>query len=223
MELLVAMTVFSIVMMAVYTAFNTGAQVWRRGERDMQMFRDARVVLTVMSKELRCAFPEAGHLFYGEDDRSGEKDTDRIEFFTVRPPFEPGQGVEPRILKVAYYLDPARGGHGYVLKREEQIVLGRIPAEAEMAGEKGAKERVKIKMEKAWECVIASRATSLDFQYSWGDQWFPLCEKGFGLPASVRIALTLQGEGKRPEARRFETAVYILLGHGEGPRLEEPR
>ncbi|MCK5557449.1 MAG: prepilin-type N-terminal cleavage/methylation domain-containing protein, partial [Candidatus Hydrogenedentes bacterium] len=214
-EILVAMTIFSVVMTAVYAGFNTGVKVWKRGERDMQAFRDARVMLALMSRELRCAFPEAGHLFYGEDKRSGKRSTDRIEFFTVRPPLQPGKGYVPRILKIAYYVKPARGGRGYVLEREEQIVAGRIPAKKQEADKNERQEQ--IKMERAWRCIIAADVDWLDFQYSWGKEWRPSCRQGFGLPAVVRIALEFQGEGKGAVRRRFDTAVNIPLGPGEEP------
>ena len=175
----------------------------------------------MISKELRCSFPEAGHLFYGEDDRSGDRDNDKIEFFTVRPPLEPERGREARILKVSYYLDQARGGRGYVLKREEQIVTGTIPTEQQMTL-KGKKERL-IKMEDPWRCVLAANVRGLNFEYSWGDEWVPFCEKGFGLPAGVRVALTLKGEDKRAETRRFDTAVRMTLEHGKGPPKEKRR
>lgn len=219
-ELLVAMTLFSVVMTAVYGAFSTGARVWRVGERDMQTFQDARVALMLMSKELRCAFPEAGHLFFGEDDRSGDRDNDRVEFFTVRPPLEPKKDREARILKVSYYVDEARGGRGYVLKREEQIVTGTIPTEKQTAA-RGKRERP-IKMEKPWRCVLATNVDSLDVGYSWGEEYVPVCRKGFGLPEDVRIMLKLRGEDKRSDMRRFETAIHIPLEPGKGPPKEMP-
>lgn len=218
-ELLVAMTLFSVVMAAIYAAFGTGARVWRIGERDVEVFQDARVALMLMSKELRCAFPEAGHLFFGEDDRSGDRDNDKLEFYTVRPPLEPKGGREARILKVSYYVDEARGGRGYVLKREEQIVTGRIPTEKEVKS-RGKRERP-IEMEKAWDCVLASNVDSLNFRYSWGEEWVPMCSKGFGLPAEVGIAIKLRGEGKRSDMRRFETAVHLPLEPGQGPPPKE--
>ena len=218
-ELLVAMTVFSVVMTAVYTAFHTGARVWRYGEENMQMFQDARVALTLVSRELRCAFPEAGHLFYGEDDRSGDKDNDRIEFFAVRPPLQPGKGQEARILRIAYHIDQARGGRGYVLKRQEQIVTGQIPTKQEVA--KLGKKEKRIKMESPWRCVLATNVDSLDFRYMWKRDWVPYCKRGFGLPAVIEVALTLRGADKRSDTTQFVTAVRIPLGHGEGPPREE--
>jgi len=219
-EILVAMTIFSVVMTAVYAGFSTGARVWRRGEKDMEAFRDVRVTLAMMSKELRCAFPEAGHLFYGEEKRIGRRNADRLEFFTVRQPLEPRRERVPVILKVSYYVDSARGGRGSVLKREEQIVTGRIPAKKEL-GDRRVR-RNQIDMEKAWTCVIAEDVQSLDLEYSWGRRWIQFCEQGYGLPAVVRIKLDLEGEGRRAAPRRFETAVHIPLGPGEGPpRIEE--
>lgn len=217
-ELLVAMTLFSVVMTAVYGAFSTGAQVWRLGERDTQVFQDARVALTLMSKELRCSFAEAGHLFLGEDDRSGDRENDRLEFYTVRPPLEPGEDREARILKVSYYVDEAPGGRGYVLKREEEVVTGSIPTEKETAA-RGKRERP-IEMDKPWRCILAANVDSLDFHYSWGEQWVPVCKKGFGMPGDIRIVLKLRGEGKRSEIRRFDTAVHMPLKPGKGPPKE---
>jgi prepilin-type N-terminal cleavage/methylation domain-containing protein len=214
-EILVAMTIFSVVMTAVYAGFNTGAKVWRRGERDMEAFRDARVTLALMSKELRCAFPEAGHLFSGQEKRIGRRNADRLDFFTVGQPLEPKRERVPMILKVSYYVDSARGGRGHVLKREEQIVTGRIPSKEELRD--GKVRRKQVKMERAWTCVIAEDVQSLDLEYSWGSRWLQSCKQGFGLPAVVRITLDLEDEGRRAAPRRFATAVSIPLGPGEGP------
>ncbi len=209
------MTIFSVVMTAVYAGFSTGARVWRRGEKDMEAFRDARVTLAMMSKELRCAFPEAGHLFYGEDKRIGMRNADRLEFFTVRPPLEPKRARVPVILKVSYYVDSARGGRGNVLKREEQIVKGKIPTKEELRDSRV--RRNQIEMERTWSCVRAEDVQSLDLEYSWGRRWHRFCQQGFGLPAVVRVTLDLEGEGRRAAPRRFATAVSVPLGPGEGP------
>jgi len=218
-EVLVAMTLFSVVMTAVYAAFQTGARVWRHGEENMQMFQDARVALTLLARELRSAFPEAGHLFLGEDDTSGHRHNDRIEFFAVRPPLDPSQGQEARILKISYYVDQARGGRGQVLRRQEQIVTGPIPTQEQFA-KLGKKERL-IKMEKPWRCILATNVDSLDFQYMWKQEWVPFCTQGFGLPEVIEVALTLRGEEKRSDTRRFVTAVRIPVGHGQGPPREQ--
>jgi len=213
------MTIFSVVMTAVYAGFNTGAKVWKRGERDMRAFQAARVALALMSKELRCAFPEAGHLFFGENKKVGRSSGDRIEFFTVRPPLEPGKGEAPMILKVAYYVEGARGGRSRVLKRDEQIVRGPIPAKKEVKAAEA--RRVQIRMDRVWSCVIAENLESLDFQYSWGRRWSKSCKYGFGLPAVVRITLDLGDEEQSAAPKRFATAVSIPLGPGEGPRRGE--
>jgi len=219
-EVLVAMTVFAVVMTAVYAAFQTGARVWRNAEENMQMFQDARVALTLLTRELRCAFPEAGYLFQGVDDRSGDRDNDRIEFFAVRPPLDPSQGQEARIMKISYYIDQARGGRGYVLRRQEQIVTGPIPTQEQFA-KLGKKEKL-IKMEKPWRCILATNVESLDFQYMWKQEWVPFCDQGFGLPEVIEVTLALRGEEKRSDTRRFVTAVRMPVGHGQGPPRERP-
>ncbi len=59
-ELMVAMTVFSMVMLMVFMLFSSSMMVWRKSSQQNQIFENARMAMDLMSRDLQCAYYEAG-------------------------------------------------------------------------------------------------------------------------------------------------------------------
>lgn len=55
LELLIAVTIFSIVAVAIYTSFNIGIHAWRKTEGSYKIRQEARHSLDNMERDLRCA------------------------------------------------------------------------------------------------------------------------------------------------------------------------
>jgi len=55
LELLIAVTIFSIVAVAVYSSFNVGIHAWRKTEGSYKVKQEARHAFDIMGRDLRCA------------------------------------------------------------------------------------------------------------------------------------------------------------------------
>ncbi len=57
-ELLVAVTLLSLIMVAFYTVFKMGTRAYRTGEERVELIQNARIALDMMASQIRQALPE---------------------------------------------------------------------------------------------------------------------------------------------------------------------
>lgn len=94
-EIIVSCAILVILMGALYRIFGAGSSAWQKGEARTRMYQNARIILDLMSREIKSAFISRGdpHLvFKGSEsfltfisashtpDRTGEFDLRRIEY-----------------------------------------------------------------------------------------------------------------------------------------------
>ena len=53
MELLVALSIFSVVVLAIYSTFSVGMTARERGEKASDLYQEARMILDRMATEIR--------------------------------------------------------------------------------------------------------------------------------------------------------------------------
>jgi len=207
-ELIVATTVLTVVMTAVYTAFGSTIRAWRVGESQLHVFQDARTALSVMSHELGCVLGGTEHLFQGGDDE--------FEFFTVTPPMNVDKGEGPRVMWVQYRFN--RTGH--TLVRQEALVTDPLPLAPRGEDEV---DHSRIKMGRKYKFEIARNVRDFAVTYYWippvktkpGEpppQWVPpvtlkRSEEGWGLPQGIRVDLTIQDDTATGKETTFTLAT----------------
>ncbi len=114
-ELIVATTIITIVMTAVYTAFSRTLRVRRMSETGMHAYQDARIALNIMKRELNCVLPGSNYLFQGDDDE--------FEFFAVVPPVNVELGKGPRVMWIQYRFNRSKN----ILERKEAALKKPLP------------------------------------------------------------------------------------------------
>lgn len=192
-ELMVATTILSIVMTAVYMAFGTTLRVWRRGEANLESYQDGRTAMTVFARELGCILGGSEHLFEGKDDE--------LEFFTVSPPMDVKKGEEARVLWVRYHYN--RNEH--TLVRQEAVVDKPLPLQP---ADGTALDKSRVKLGKKHTFDIASKnVLGFELTYYWippverqqdvPPEWIEPIEmtsnrQGWGLPQGLRAVLTVR-------------------------------
>ena len=207
-ELIVATTVLTVVMTAVYTAFGSTIRAWRVGESQLHVYQDARTALSVMSHELGCLLGGTQHLFQGQDDE--------IEFFTVTPPMNVDKGEGPRVMWVQYRFN--RTGH--TLVRQEALVTDPLPLAPRDGDEV---DHSRIKMGRKYKFEIAQNVRDFAVTYYWippikiranepPPQWvapviLQRSEEGWGLPQGIRVDLTIQDDMATGEETTFSLAT----------------
>ncbi len=76
-EVLVVITILSVLSLSVYIVFKSGMDAWSKSEVRLDIFQNARVVLDQMSRELPGTFVGGGATFTGTNN-----DPDTLEFVT---------------------------------------------------------------------------------------------------------------------------------------------
>lgn len=206
-ELIVATTIITIVMTAVYVSFSKTIQIWRRGEAHLQEFQEIRTALSTMEFELARLLEGTNHLVRGTDDE--------IEFFTVSAPMNTKEGEGERVLCVKYRYNRT----GKKLVREESIVKEPLPSPLDSGA---AVDDSRIVLDQTYTFTLASKVRDFKVSYCWiptvdraltdTPQWTePLVleenRRGWGLPQGVQIEVTFDDETAEKGKRTFASHV----------------
>lgn len=185
-ELIVAVSIFAVISVAVYSTFAMGLSIWRRTQKAQVMYQNIRLALDEMARDLQNAVVYFDSSQTTAINFEGEKD--RISFYSLvdgyqtTPPY-------PQLRKISYTL-----GDSGNLQRLEQVHQG-----ADIAPETEE---------------IASQVANLSFFYSYEDngalgyEWRRDWEPNERIPESVRIELELN-TGNKPV---FSKYVFIPTG-----------
>ncbi len=188
-ELLVSLAIFSVISLAVYSAFAAGIRAWRRAQEFSSVYQTARLLLDDMGQELKNAAAIPDTAFAGE--------AHRLSFVTLRQNRSAtGRAPYPRVTRVTYELRRDRASPGYTLFRLE---APDIKSSDSAGGERA---------------LTVGSISRLDFQYThrgsngeilpWKDAW----DARDQLPLGVKITLMV-GE------TRFTKTVFIPHGFQE--------
>jgi len=212
-ELIVASTLMAIVMSAVYVSFDSAIRVWRHGDRSADAYQDARIALSIMSRELHSIVAGTEHLIRGT--------SSSIEFFTISPPMDPEEAETTRVLWVRYQMARTSGERGRTLERTEAVVTGPLPF-----WEPGMPPPMTttVRMARRRSFDIATGLRNLEFGYLW---MLPIEDEneglvfdrdplevaenreGWGLPQGLRIRVTMEDEFSSSGSTPFQTLVVF--------------
>ncbi len=200
-ELIIASTLISLVMAGVCFAFNTSIRTWRRGEADLQAYQDARIALSILSRELECVVSGSEYLFEG--------DHNELEFYALAPPMYVEEDEGPRVLWVRYRTTTDPEANTTILVREEALVESALPI-VRPDDRDHARATPIVERGKRHKFELASDVMDFEIRYIWMPalepemalerqpvpEWIaPVVEDenpaGAGLPQALRIALTV--------------------------------
>jgi prepilin-type N-terminal cleavage/methylation domain-containing protein len=158
-ELLVATTIITIVMTAVYTSFSSSVRVWRMGEQNFPAYQDARTALSIMTHEIQNIVPGSGHLFEGKHNE--------FTCFVIAQPMDVTEGEAARVLWVHYRIRQKRNEAGNELVREEAVVDGPLPLHFPDEGlaEDSGSDKIDLKRKRIF--TIAEGVKDFELRYYW--------------------------------------------------------
>jgi type II secretory pathway component PulJ len=181
-ELLITLSILTVIAGSIHLAFSTAISVWRRGEIDMQVYQDGRLVISGISRELSsCLILESSKdiTFVGAEDN--------LKFVTISSLQDKVVSQGSRLIEVYYYLEH----DGDTLQREERPLIG--------SG--GTNEE--------YSHILAEKVTNLSFGYFDGEAWMDFWQEKEELPQAVKITLGLKPSEK---SVIFRTTVSIPTG-----------
>jgi type II secretion system protein J len=189
LELLVSISIFSIISLAVYSTFAGGIGAWRTAQEFSTTYQTARLLLDDMARELKNAVSITDAEFVG-----GQK---KLSFLTVRQsPYSTGQPDNHQITRVTYELQKDQDSSGDALFRLESPDL----------------EESKEGQEETLLMVGSVTKFALQYTYKngkgevlpWKDSW----NLGDKIPLGVKMTLKI-GETS------FTKTVFIPHGYQE--------
>lgn len=191
-EVMLVMSIFAIVALAVYSTFGAGISVWKRTQDTVRVYQDIRLALDKMTGDLKNTILFAEE--YGEKkfiNFTGMENV--ISFYTMVDVFREIP-VHPRIKKVTYRLDESK----LILERLEQDFAESILEEKELEFDEIAAKISELRFSYCYEDENAEPP------YKWEDTW----DSTQGIPQGVRIKLKLDSE----EDLVFTKYIFLSIG-----------
>ncbi len=192
-ELLIAALIFSIVILSIYSAFQTGILSYRKVDSAFEVYQAARIIFNRMESDLKNSFA------YKTDNSGFQGANTSVDFFSV----------------VDYYKEDKLNTDIYRIKygwAEAEKILKR----ACYRGPDALKENMEQEAEE-----LAPDIEKISFQYAdkpddWQDSW-PI-KKGEDdltqqktLPLAVKIILSLTEKSGKEKATEFTKVVSLPL------------
>ncbi len=184
-ELLVSLSIFSIISLAVYSSFAAGIAAWRKAQEFSSVYQTSRLLLNDIARELKNTVKITGGKFEG-----GARS---LSFVTVQQdPYLSSRSGRHRISKVSYELRRNGTSPGFTLYRRMGADL---------------KKRARAR-------PLVDSIDSLEFQYTYKNSagklqpWSKVWNMTDQIPFGVKIDLSIGGTG-------FSKMVLIPHGYQE--------
>lgn len=186
-ELLISAAIFSIIVLSIYSAFQTGILSYNKLDSSFDLYQTARIVFNKIERDLRNSF------VYRTDDSMFKGQAQQLDFFCRLDSFNSQAEVYPEICRVIYELN------GDVLKRACYKGLDALVEDAsaldiqadELAGQIKA-----LTFEYAFTVKNPSEKC-YDWQKIWPEKNDPDHQEK-SLPLAVRITLVLSETKLKP-------------------------
>ncbi|MCS7008467.1 MAG: prepilin-type N-terminal cleavage/methylation domain-containing protein [Chthoniobacterales bacterium] len=128
-ELLVALTLLSLLVVSLFSIVDGASKLWTKGESKIEATRESRAALEKLVSELRSAYlpTENPHRFFRKE---GEADAARLLFLTYLPVQSQKSGQRGSLCAVGYFLAKGRVSDIGAGSREESWHLYRYLLES---------------------------------------------------------------------------------------------
>jgi general secretion pathway protein J len=215
LELIVAMSIFTIIAAATYSMFDSARSVSTRAEFRAQLFQTARAALQAIEEDLRGAVMPANAAvdtgFISTNSGSEKEAVDKLEFFTATRHTASAYDVNATdvvrggdVSKVTYWVEPdlKRPAHGLVRERPKELT----PPSGPVHRDEDVQE-------------VAPDVVYVNFRFFDNGQWLDTWDSTQvrKLPKAVEVTITVRGEWRDEEILEpFMTRVYLPVG-GETP------
>ena len=207
LELLISIAILSLVLVMIYGTLSMGSRAWEKGEEDIEKTQRMRVVMNLLSREIKSTFPykvtpselDTHKEFYAFE---GKKDS--VSFVSTVPL----KGGRRGLSWLSFWVEGEEG----------LVVVERDALRSDIFKERNSIDKDEIE-------VLDSNITSMKLEYyelksgkeegegegEWKEHWD--AEKEGTLPHAVKIELTFEEEGRREgdEEKIYYRELFIPL------------
>ncbi len=194
-ELLIAVSIFAIVALALYSTFFAGISVWKRSGEGGNITQAVRFIFDDMARDLRNSVYLTGE---EESVFTSTCTSEEITFFSVEPSSLGETMAQREFVKVSYTYD----------KDEKQVIRRRADKEVGFKVEEAEKE-ILLNAVEEFTIEYCYDTGDDDDPYEWKDEWE---DEERRLPKGVRITSELGGAGRGEEPVSFKRIMHVPLG-----------
>lgn len=191
LELILSITILSLVLVTIYGTLNMGSRAWEKGERDIEKIQRMRIVMDLLSREIKSTFPykvtpselDTHKKFYAFE---GKRNS--ISFVSTVPL----RGGKKGLSWLSFWVEEGMG----------LVVVERDALRTDLFKEKHFVDKDEME-------VLDEHVSRMRFEYyelkrrreegegEWQERWD--AEKKGNLPYAVKIELTFREEGRGEE------------------------
>lgn len=182
-ELLIAASIFGVVLVSLYSGLHTGLFGFRDIERNIEVYQAARGVLSRLDQDLKNAF------YYGENESRFEGGPGQVSFFTLVDAYRAGK-VNQDYAWVSYQFQDNKLMR-LCRRNKDSLNKESTTKEEEFAS------NVKIEFSYA--------GIDNDQSLKWTDKW--TASEQTALPVAVKAKLTFSAQ---PD-KTFERVIYLTM------------
>ncbi len=195
-ELLIAALIFSVILISIYSAFQTGILAYRKADSAFDVYQAARIALNRIELDLKNSFA------YKAGDFQFEGRDKMMELFSLVNLYKESE-TNAFVCRVKYVWDE----NNQILKRTCQIGLDALKTDAQQEGQELANNVESITFEYAFPTGDSEKP------YTWQQTWLKDDGPAEVLPLAVRIKLSLkENAAQGAETTEFVKVVPLPLG-----------
>lgn len=190
-EVLVAITIFSVMAVSIYYSLKTGIDMWSKGNDVIERNQRLRVAFGDMERNLKNAVSFSLKKSETASNPESEWDPDRIVFYAIVSVSETG-GIHNELAKLIYSFD-----------KEKKCLIRKCAKKDEGFEEQYAEEEVLSDAVEDFGIEYAYKAADT---YEWKNVW-PI---GGDMPRGIKVKITFK-EKDLPE-ESFEKIIFVPMG-----------
>jgi general secretion pathway protein J len=185
LELILSLTILSILIVLLFGAFRIGGRAWEKGERELERQQRMRVVFDLIKRQISAAYvtkeitSEDGAAFYMKGDAVS------LEFLSETPPFPGDIGV----VYLKYRVFPNEAGEGERLSFFKKAIVFFDKEKSFPESDQDFHTLIPLAREIRFDYLDA---VDKEEGPRWVEQWEGTGDKGF--PQAVRVSIK-QEEG----------------------------
>jgi len=194
-ELFIAISIFAVVAIALYSTFFAGISIWKRSAEGGDVYQNIRFILDDMTKDLKNSVymysNEEGSIyaFSGTDEE--------ISFITLEDVTSEEETSRRELVKAAYRFD----------KTEDSLIRAKADKSMGFDIEK-AEEEIVLKDIEDFKFEYCYETDSDIEPYEWKEEWEEDKKK---IPRGVRVSFHSMAERERRPVK-FTKTIFILTG-----------
>ena len=194
-ELLIALSIFSVIAITLYSTFFAGISTWKRSGDNTGIYQNIRVTFDDIARDLK------NMIYFTKDDESAyifSGTSEQVIFMTLEEGISEKTEPQRELVRIAYSFDNAKGD---IVREIAGISLGFDTRKAE--------KEILLKNVEDFKVEYCYFSGDEDDPYLWQEEW---SDEEVKTPRGVKITASLKGGKGSKETSKITRIVFISTG-----------